>query len=192
MAGEPNPFATRYIRPGAVSFLFEPGESTAEILQRLARQGWWGQIVGPHGSGKSTLLAGLLPSLTAAGRTPCMLTLRQGERQLPPLDVALTASVQLVVDGFEQLSWFSRHRLRARCRRAGAGLLVTAHRDMGLPTVFSTRPSERLASAVVAKLLPTDQTAIRDEDIRSAYAATGGNIRETLFRLYDVYERAGS
>ncbi len=69
-----NPFSTRHVRPGALSFLFARGDSTAALVEQLQRNGWRGQITGPHGAGKSTLLATLVPELQRAGRQPVALS----------------------------------------------------------------------------------------------------------------------
>jgi hypothetical protein len=183
-----NPFSTRFIRPGAIPFLFPGNESAGGIVERLRQNGWRGQIIGPHGSGKSTLLATLKPELEAAGRQVVAITLHQGEHRLPPLDRrSLSATTQIVVDGYEQLSWWSRWRARSLCRSAGAGLLVTAHRDRGLPTIYRTEPSEELVRAVVARLLGNG-SIVTSTEIAEAYQVTGRNVREALFKLYDVYQ----
>lgn len=184
-----NPFATRFTRPGAIAFLFEDGVSAESLVKKLREQNWWGQITGDHGSGKSTLLATLLPALEAAGRNVVFVTLRQEERRLPPQDVgSWSASTQLVIDGYEQLSWWSRWRVKALCCRSGAGLLVTSHADVGLPTVFRTQPTAELARVIVAKLLKDCAGQISQAEVAAAYEASGGSVRETLFRLYDVYQ----
>jgi len=142
---------------------------------------WWGQIIGEHGSGKSTLLATLLRALEVAGRQVVAITLHQGEHRLPPLNRRChTAATQLVIDGYEQLSWWSRRRMKSLCRRCRAGLIVTAHTDVGLPTIYRTEPSVQLAGAVVAQLLGDGKSLVTASDIAAAYDATGGNMRETL------------
>ncbi|MEX0642300.1 MAG: hypothetical protein WD468_06340 [Pirellulales bacterium] len=78
-----NPFATCWTRPGALPFHFPSGESTATIVERLAANGWQGEIVGPHGSGKSTLLEALKPALHDAGCAVNAISLRDGQRWLP-------------------------------------------------------------------------------------------------------------
>jgi energy-coupling factor transporter ATP-binding protein EcfA2 len=187
-----NPFSTRFIRPGAIPFIFSAGESAESLVQRLREQNWWGQIIGQHGSGKSTLLATLVPALQAAGRSVVSVALHQGEHQLPPFDRSSFASAtQLLIDGYEQLSWWSRRRVKSHCRRHGAGLLVTTHEDANLPTLYRMNPSEELAQAVVSRLVPSGDARLAQADVSAAFAATGGNVRETLFRLYDVYQRAG-
>jgi thymidylate kinase len=184
-----NPFSTRFIRPGAIPFIFSDGASLESLVERLEQQAWWGQITGPHGSGKSTLLAALTPRLEAAGRSIAASALHQGQHRLQPLDrSSLRPNSLLIIDGYEQLSWWQRRRMKSLCRRTGAGLLVTAHRDAGLPTLYRTEPTEYLAKRIVARLIPNTAAAISDEDIAAAFAATRGDLRETLFRLYDVYQ----
>jgi hypothetical protein len=184
-----NPFSTRYIRPGAIPYLFPNGDSVSGLVERLAASGWRGQIIGPHGSGKSTLLAALVPAVEAAGRRVVSVALHQGEHRLPAIDrAALSSTTLLVIDGYEQLSWWSRWRVHRLCKQRAAGLLVTAHSDQGFPTIYQTQPSEQLAQRVAAALLPADDGTLAPADVASAYAATDGNVRETLFRLFDVYQ----
>ena len=54
-----------------------------QLVARLAANGWWGEIVGPHGCGKSTLLEALKPAFRAAGCRIHAITLRDGQRRLP-------------------------------------------------------------------------------------------------------------
>jgi hypothetical protein len=100
------------------------------------------------------------------------------------------STTQIVVDGYEQLSWLQRTRLKRRCRRRCAGLLVTAHRDMGLPPLWQTETSVELARRVVARLLrERDAGWLSDHQVEHLLATHQGNLREVLFALYDLYER---
>jgi hypothetical protein len=187
-----NPFASRHVRPGALPFLFGPGEGLAVLLERLAAQGWWGQVVGPHGSGKSTLLAALLPELERAGRRPLAARLNQENRILGE-EVWQAAQAPgprvLVVDGLEQMSFWCRRRLKAACRRTGHGLVVSCHRGLGLPDLYRTAVTAELARRVLDSLLTPGQRRVLDDfDLGAALAARGGNLREVLFGLYDLYE----
>lgn len=185
-----NPFSTRFVRPGAIDFHFAGGRSAVDLITALAKQGWRGQIIGPHGSGKSTLLASLAGPLASAGRRTWIYALHDGERRLPAswiADVEDAGANLVVIDGYEQLSYWSRWRLARNCRAREWGLLVTAHQDVGLPTLWTTSPSLELAEEIVARLDPLGQ--ISRQEIALAYAATGGNLREMLFRLYDVVEQ---
>ncbi len=72
----------------ALAFEFAVGQSTAELVTRLAASGWRGAIVGPHGSGKSTLLAALLAELHGQGHNTLVYRLHDGERRLNPSPAA--------------------------------------------------------------------------------------------------------
>jgi hypothetical protein len=189
-AGDSNPFATRFTRPGAIEFLFPEDDSAEQLVARLCDHAWQGEIVGPHGAGKSTLLAALHEPLVAAGRAVLQATLHQGETSLPSaLDgwKAWTSATQVIVDGYEQLSWWSRSKLAWRVRDRGAGLLVTSHQSTGLPTVMLVAPRFSAAEQIVRQLVP-DETAITPDDIERSFRACDGNIREMLFQLYDLFQ----
>ncbi len=199
-----NPFATRFTRPGAIEYLFPPGQSAASLVETLGEHGWRGEIVGPHGSGKSTLVAALLPELERAGRKLVRRVIRKdadgkqeagGIEVVPPKYAAVMAGSKkwdnttlLVLDGIEQLSWWWRRRVRAECRRRGAGLLVTTHEPLDLPLLFRTQPSEPLAQQIVAQLIADHPSPVRPAEVTAAYKASSGNLREMLFALYDVHQ----
>ena len=186
-----NPFSTRFVRLGAIPYLFEPQQNAEDLVARFAEAGWRGQIVGPHGSGKSTLLATLNAPLARAGRRLWSVALHDGARRLPAdwLGEAKSASANLIViDGYEQLSVSSRFVVKARCRRLGWGMLVTAHRDVGFTTLFSTASSLEATQALVRRLLGDDPACIGPQVAAECFAACAGNVRETLFALYDRWE----
>lgn len=195
-----NPFATRYTRPGEIAFLFPPGQSAGTVAAALKKAGWWGEIVGPHGSGKSTLLAALRPELMAHGRQVVHFALSQGERQLPTGGSrdpgaggqdpdTWSEQTQVVIDGYEQLSWWNKRKIQRLCRQRGAGLLITAHEPCGLPTLLKTAPSLELAQSIVRQLLPAGDATISAEDVAAAYDHHPTNLREMLFHLYDLYQK---
>jgi hypothetical protein len=100
------------------------------------------------------------------------------------------ASALLVIDGYEQLGFWTRRTIRARCRRAAYGLLVTAHRPAGLPDLHRTSTNVALAQQVLDALLREDDRRILPElDLAGLLARRRGNLREVLFDLYDVYEQ---
>jgi hypothetical protein len=188
----PNPFSTRHIRPGAVDYFFPPDQSAQALVEQLRAANWIGQIVGPHGSGKSTLLAALVPALEAAGRVVVQEQIRgqgPGARSQESGSAGhLDSNTQLVIDGFEQLSWWRRRRIESDCRQSRAGLLITAHKDLGLPTLYRTEPTLELAQQVARRLLGDSDATISADDVAAAWDAAQGNLRETLFKLYDVYQ----
>jgi len=205
-----NPFSTSFVRPGKVPFLFAPGEDAGQLVQRLKLNGWWGQITGVHGAGKSTLLHSLKPHLEASQREIRWITLRGGQRRLQlesDEPAKWGAQTQLVIDGYEQLSWFSRWRLRRAAGRRGAGLLVTSHASAGLPLLIHVETPLVTVQKIVAHLLsqqpqslhlpaPVGQAdscggplEISAEAVKNCFLRHNGNIRETLFALYDLYEQ---
>ena len=120
-----NPFATRFTRPGALGYLFPPGESAESLVDHLRQNGWRGEIIGPHGSGKSTLLAALLPRLAEAGRVVAHYALHQGEHALPisRQDAA----------GWNEATRVTSSRSAAACTSCGS---IT---DVAIGSISSTR-----------------------------------------------------
>lgn len=185
-----NPFSTRFIRPGAIDYLFPPGVSADSLATDLQQQNWRGSIIGPHGSGKSSLLAALLPAFESRGRRIVQQQLQNGQRQLDwtPLKWREWANDTLVIiDGYEQLSLWQRTLLSLRCWQRGTGLLVTAHQPVRLPLLFATKPSLELALGIVQRVLPASDDRITPADVAEAYARRQGNLREMLLSLYDVF-----
>ena len=178
MKVEHNPFSTRHVRPGAIPFRFPDGLDAAGLTDRLEANGWRGQIVGPHGSGKSTLLAALLPELRRR-LAVVRVELHDRERRLPAETWATGEGTLLVIDGYEQLGWWTRRRVRKHCRR----LLVTTHRGQGLPDLYRTAVMVELAGAIVRGLLAEEVP-----DLARRLGHHRGNLREVLFELYDRYE----
>ena len=78
-----NPFATRFIQPAAMPYRFPEGHVASELVDRLQRADWNGQIVGPHGSGKSTLLETLVTLVLQRDRRVAQYHLHDGQRCLP-------------------------------------------------------------------------------------------------------------
>jgi type IV secretory pathway ATPase VirB11/archaellum biosynthesis ATPase len=175
---EHNPFCTRHVRPGAIPFRFPGGLDAKGLADRLEANGWRGQIVGPHGSGKSTLLEALMPELRRR-RTVVRVELHDRERRLPPEVWATGEGTLLVIDGYEQLGWWTRRRVRRHCRE----LLVTTHRGQGLPDLYRTDVTAELVGEIVQGL---HADAVPDLVRRLAHHR--GNLREVLFELYDRYE----
>jgi hypothetical protein len=174
-----------------VPFLFPEGEDVQRLVGRLREQGWWGAVLGPHGSGKSALLATLVEDLERLPRRVLRVELHDGERRLPDhARRALTQDPpeQLVIDGYEQLGRLARWRLRGNCRRRGLGLLVSAHRPVGLPELYRTRVDLDLAQRLVEHLQAGHEPRVAAADVAAAHARHREDVRELLFALYDLYE----
>lgn len=191
-AATENPFCSSRVRPGALPFLFAANENTAQLVDRLRQNGWWGQVVGGHGSGKSALLAALVPAVKRAGRRTLLIELHDGQHRLP-IDLrhaeGLDSSTVLIIDGYEQLGLWARFRVKRFCRRVGLGLLVTAHLPVGLPDLFETAVNLELAQQIVEQLQRQHPSHVTPEDVVEQFSRHAGNLRETLFDLYDLYER---
>ncbi len=186
-----NPFSTCFVSPGTISYVFPPGDGADGLIDRLRDGSWWGQIVGPHGTGKTTLLRALAGPLQMAGRTLCRVTLHRGDRR-GPISAENVRSfrpeTQVVVDGYEQLNFWQRFRLARLCRRHKTGLLITTHRDAGLPDLPFTPCDLPAAERIVQHLLRDAPPLIADADVARLFERHRGDLRETLFGLYDLFE----
>jgi hypothetical protein len=154
----------------------------------------------------------LKPALIAGGCHVQAITLRGGQRRLPKdfliecqkliekrnhdaekisraVPSPQRGRLLIVVDGCEQLRWLERVRLRRFCRRQNVGLLVTAHRPIGIRPLIRLSPSRKLIEEVVADLCREVSTAVSAVDVAASYARHGSNVREILFDLYDRHER---
>lgn len=177
------------------------------LVDRLETLGGRAKIVGPHGSGKSTLLATIIPILKRRGATVHEIALHDKQRRLPPdflarNDFHAEKNVWIVVDGYEQLSFPARVGLKRFCRRNRCGLLITSHRSQrSFRLLASTEAEPELAQRIVDHLLDkfpvtgpgvaTDRL-VSESDVLEAFQACEGDMRETLFSLYDQYEQASA
>jgi energy-coupling factor transporter ATP-binding protein EcfA2 len=175
-----NPFRSERIE--ALAFRYLDGDEPT-LLAKLDAASWRGAIVGPRGSGKSTLVRLLAREVESRGGRPLVVALSDERRTLPPgrLAVATPATV-LFIDGFDLLGFTDRLRIR-RLTRVG-GLVVTAHGDCGLRTIFRTRTTDALLRELLDELVPLRPPQLADV-ARRQYAAVRGDIRETFRSLYD-------
>lgn len=191
MADDSNPFSVQFTRPDALPFVFSAGESTDSLIERLRKVGWNGQVVGPHGAGKSCFLATLIPALERTGVQVCTIELHNGQRRLP---ISLNAVHRerpfgiVAIDGYEQLSWWSRFGLKRFCRKNRIGLLVTSHADAGLPDLYRPEVHVDLAHRLVIRLLGADAKMISPSEVADRFEWHHGNLREVFMDLYDLYE----
>ncbi len=185
-----NPFATCWTTAGTIPFHFPTNKSAGQLITQLTAQHWRGAILGPHGSGKSTLLATLRPALLAADRTIHAIALRDRQRRLPAdfLASATGAHSLLIIDGYEQLGWPARIATWLHCRTTGAGLLVTSHEPVRIPTLVRLTPDRQLIEQLISALCSQVSTDITREDIAASHACHGSNVREIFFSLYDRHE----
>ena len=190
-----NPFCTRRISPGAIPYVFPPGENAETLVDRLRQADWWGEITGPHGSGKSTLLAVLTTAIEQTGQRTILVALHDAERRLPlrlQSDPRLRPPVVLVVDGYEQLGRWSRLMLKRFCRRQGVGLLVTAHKSVGLPHLYRTAVTPDLAGQIVGTLLGGHAPLFTPEEVSHCLSRHGGDLRKAAVRALRSFRKAAS
>lgn len=186
-----NPFSTRFVRPGAITYRLPPGNELNALITRFKTIGRAGQIVGPHGGGKSTLLADLVRLWEQAGERVVVIELHDGQRRLPIRLAELQrdeAPTLIAVDGYEQLARHSQSSLRRFCHRNSIGLVVTTHRSMGIPDLVRCTPSLTLAESLVRHLMKGETIRISTDEIRCSFHRHDGNIREVLFEMYDLFE----
>ena len=188
-----NPFCSKRIKPGAIPFYFPEGITMDTLLEFLVLNGWCGQIIGPHGSGKSTLLAALVPRIREVGKNVLHLELQDGTKQLPIDDTQLEkmdSNTVLAIDGFEQLSFWVRRKIKNRSTAQHFGTIIIAHESYDYPDLYKTSHDLDVAKMLVAKLLQNNIVQISETTVEEHFHANGGNLREMLFSLYDVYETA--
>jgi hypothetical protein len=190
-----NPFAARWIRPGAIPFLPPAGATWTSLCRQVAAHRRL-QLLGPHGVGKSTLLAHFVQRLREQGWNVEHVAIEPHglARVVAPVEEetneAATAARHesqqrlLVIDGWQQLSAWRRLRLSWSSRR----LLATTHADLGWQPLLQLQPDPELICTLSRHLQRNTERLVSDADARAAYERAAGNLREALFLLYDVYE----
>jgi len=101
----------------------------------------------------------------------------------------------LVIDGFEQLSWWTQWRTMHSTRSRGMGLLVTSHRRLALSTLVQTEASVPLVQHIIHRAQENAGVGLAPGFaspplIAQLLQEEGGNVREVLMRLYDRVHEA--
>lgn len=189
----PNPFATRYMRTGALPPLDVAGHprDIAALGATLAGLGGSAVIVGSHGSGKTTLLGALAEWLELEGRVVERVRIRE-YRDLARLVGAVVRCAGggvVCVDSGERIGRLAGAGVRAAARLLGSRILMTAHRPGSLPTLVMCDTSSDLLAALVARLPCRSAEGVIDRcDIDETFQRAAGDVREALFLLYDRFE----
>lgn len=198
-----NPFRARQLYPGRLPYFFPPGVDINDLIQRYLENSCHGQIVGPHGSGKSTLLYMLAEEFHRRDYQVVTVRLSPSNRKLPPIVEPKLPRCVLIVDGYEQASWWGRRRFIRQSHRLGWGLLVSTHGSLGLPTLWETSVTHETARRIVDALthlelpLSAEDTDDNEFMVPSTLIAElldqhGNDMREVLFSLYDWFQRQES
>ena len=193
---KPNPFSTRFVRPGAIAYRRTDGRSLHDLAEEFFdRCHGWASIVGPHGSGKSTLLVGLKDCFEERCKVFAY-RFSTSDRNFQSLWKQRSQWAQgnlVIVDGYEQLTVWSRWRLRSSVRIRRANLLVTAHQIFqAFPVLWTTSVEETLAKQLRDSLLELHPELLDAPDLEAAWREARerypSDLRETLMSMYDWAE----
>ncbi len=197
-----NPFATRHTRPGRIEPLDGDGHprDVAALLDRLAALGGRAAIRGPHGSGKTTLLEHLAHGLEDRGAAVERVRLRAWRDGAAAAGGDVAAAFRAIlrcaaggtvcIDGWEQMGP-SAAVAGALAWLRGCGLVVTTHRGTRLPLLVACDTSPALLAGIVRRLpghASWGGSLIQDADLETSFSRHGGDIRESLYELYDRFE----
>jgi len=193
---EPNPFSTRFVRPGAIAYRrVDHGTLDELAVDFFGRCGGWAAIIGPHGTGKSTLIASLKEKLAERSQVFAhrFSTTDRKFRELWMEAKHWTQGNVIVVDGYEQMSIYSRWRLGILARRRKTCLLITAHQEYrALNTLWRTSVDEEQAKVIRNVLLSNRPDLLQSHDLEIAWRAARQShptdLRETLMSMYDWVE----
>lgn len=212
-----NPFSTRFVQPGSIPFQLRDGMTLEQLFERfLEIPSRRAAIVGPHGSGKSSLLETMRKSIPVQFEVDAHRLSSESTRFNRTYKRWGLASKRwghqtiVIVDGFEQLSWWARYKLKCLVRNRESRLLVTTHYPMrGFPLLWMTqrtlddddyvlrqllvgRGSTDGQSSHTAEAFPMEQSChmaeamIRWQEIRLRYPT---DMREALMEMYDWWEK---
>jgi hypothetical protein len=192
-----NPFETRWTKPGQMTFLPNGFTSISELTAQIVKDTPRCEILGEHGVGKSSLLRALQSDLDQQSISN-HLAYACGEfpHDNPPLKFAaikllLRESDVLFVDGFEQLSWWTRRRIISYSVKHDHSLIIACHQTQRLPCLVHLAAAETLVLKLVLSLQQAQQAdeVVAASDVREFYQRFGNNVRELLFACYDLYEK---
>jgi len=177
MKARDNPFSSRKVLEVRYSLQSITWEELMARLNALNRRA---AIVGPEGSGKTTLLEDLANYFSTQLRTRWF-------SLYPDLTIpdfhAIEPKHLVFVDGADALNRVSwRQLLQIPC----AGLIVTLHQPMHLPTLVECFTSPELLSEITAKLIGAESKQIQELS-RALFVKHNGNLRDVLRELYDIW-----
>jgi GTPase SAR1 family protein len=177
MKARDNPFSSRKI----LKIRYLPQSTTwVELLARLKHLNYRAGIVGPEGSGKTTLLEDLAGEL--GEQFPIRWFSLRLDSSVPLVD-GIDEKDLVFVDGADLLDRFSwRSLLGLPC----AGLIVTLHQPMHLPTLIQCSANPELLQNILRQLIGDSAEKMR-ETSRSLFLKHNGNLRDVLREFYDIW-----
>jgi ABC-type dipeptide/oligopeptide/nickel transport system ATPase component len=195
-----NPFSTKFWTPGIIPYQFYEKENEKEwdiniLIEQKIKYGSIMQVVGSHGSGKSTLLRTLLRHLEQHDFVIRLEVLNDRRHKLLPdfLPIRHDKKMFYMIDGYEQLPFWERIRLRFQNWSLTGGLLLTAHKPvLGIRILHQTTPRFELFVKLVQELTKTYSATYSHNfgttELREIYQRAGGNFRTAFFELYDLVQ----
>ncbi|MCY2973616.1 MAG: hypothetical protein NTW52_02995 [Planctomycetota bacterium] len=203
-----NPFSTRYVQPGSISFQLRDGVTIEQLFQQfLQMPNRRAAIVGPHGSGKSSLLETMrkcIPSQFKVDSHRLSSESTRRDRTGARWELASERwgpQTIVIIDGFEQVGWWAQYRMTRLVRNRESWLLVTAHSPMrGFPLLWKTERAVDDDDYVLRQLLigydddsdqsteitVIDEAMIRWREVRLRHPT---DMREALMEMYDWWEK---
>ncbi len=163
-----------------------------------------GTIIGPHGSGKSTLVASLVSKLPSIVPNSKIHSLRfsTDKSAAKSLNISVkewTPHSIAILDGYEQLRFWTRLRVEKIARARSISILATAHRPVhGFETLWETSVTESSSQWVVEQLLLQSELPnganelLQSEAWSRSRSKHGQNLRESLFDMYDWWQSSQS
>lgn len=174
------------------------------LYEKFVQYHYRAQIIGDHGTGKTSLIFDFCAILVQKGCKINRVSLHDRQRRLPAefwwQQKRLAENIEngnsshcsvAVIDGYEQLSFLEKMKVRSIFRQGKAGLLITAHKPaFQIPLLFQTQGTWETLTVILERLF-RDQEGIKppSHDLcRELLDRHQGNIRNVLFDLYDFYE----
>ena len=158
-------------------------------------------IIGPHGSGKSTLVASLVHEWNQVRPETIVHQLRfstglSASRSLNGSIDSWSQSSILILDGYEQLNFWSRIKVAWTVRRRSIRILATAHQHLsGFETLWETSVSDSSSHWVIELLLGLSECPdalaqlLKSTEWECSRSKHGQNLRESLFDMYDWWQK---
>ena len=186
-----NPFSTCFTEPGKLSYIFAEPEDQNRLLIEFERNGFKGQIVGPHGCGKTTLTMTLADHLPPQFSSIRRITLRKDggiatESRLVDHHY-LNKSTLFVIDGIENMPWLHRKVFLKFAQQASGGLLLTTHQPLkGIPVLLHINPTFTIFRRIVSHISPDHE--FKEYQLEQIFEQNDCSIRESLMSLYTLWQ----